>query len=81
MKIETGSQNLSRIPGRYVYPAPEYKSHPVESVAAIDRYKNLSVFFDEHSGLPKGSRTFSLYTPGGLRANGNLPGQWVDLFV
>jgi len=35
VRIETGSQNLSRIPGNYVYPLVRYNPNPVEDVNAV----------------------------------------------
>ena len=63
VRIEGGSQNLSRIPGLYTYPAPRYAETPLEAVEALrgrsgrGQSRPLNALIEEPG----------LYSPRGLR--------------
>jgi len=90
MRIEGGSQNLSRIPGDYVYPKPRYNPNPVEGVSGIPRerqsmmqtLKQVQQYPWDRSAAMEPSRPF-IYHPNGTSSeiSGEPKGQYLDLIV
>lgn len=74
MQIEGGSQNLSRLPGLYVYPAPRYSPTPVE---AVERLRAREPQRDLGSGWEQPD----LYSPQGRQNPNLLTGANLDLLA
>ena len=79
MRIETGSQNLSRTPGLFIYPAPRYKTNAVEAVQVVQGGAQLekTPIKSGHSEEP----TQMLYKPGGLVAGADSVGRRLDIMA
>lgn len=69
MTIESGSQNLSRIPGLYVYPKHSYGSR-VEPVERLELPRG--------NPRPKAEDSFILYQTDGLKHSHIPRGQFID---
>jgi len=97
MIIETGSQNVSRIPGHYAYPVRRYNTSPVNEIPAVrgrnyQVRKNHSANSTAQMNRPDSGRSASeisqlqLYSPLSEKNSGNInksfiPGIHVNILV